>query len=64
MGLVTKITDQKDAFEETMSFVKELISGKSMAQINGIVGTVNRASHGEADPSKGCFEAALAEAMK
>ncbi|MBP5579526.1 MAG: enoyl-CoA hydratase/isomerase family protein [Ruminococcus sp.] len=64
MGLVTKITEQKDAFEETMSFVKELISGKSMAQINGITGTLNRASHGENDPSKGCFEAALAEALK
>lgn len=64
MGLVTKITEQKDAFDETMSFVKELISGKSLAQINGIVGTVNRASQGAADPSKGCFEAALAEALK
>jgi len=64
MGLVTKVTEQKDAFEETMSFVKELISGKSMAQINGIVNTINRAAHGVEDPSKGCFEAALAEAGK
>lgn len=60
-GLITKISEDKDALPETISFVKELISGKSMAQINGIIGTICRAEAGIKDPSKGCFEKALSE---
>ena len=60
-GLITKISEDKDSLAETISFVKELISGKSMAQINGIIGTICRAEAGIKDPSKGCFEKALSE---
>jgi enoyl-CoA hydratase len=64
IGLVTKLTEQKDAFDETINFVKELIDGRSIAQINAITGTLYRAEQGAEDPSEGCFEAALAEALK
>lgn len=64
MGLVTKLSENKNSFEETKSFVKELLSGKSLTQIHAIVNTVNLAAEGAEDPSKGKFEAALAEASK
>ncbi len=64
MGLVTAVSEQKNPLEETMTFVRELISGKSMAQINAIVNTVNEAFDDIEDPSKGRFEAALAEAHR
>ena len=64
MGLVTKISENKNSFDETIAFVKELLSGKSLTQIHAIIDTVNLAEEGAADPSKGKFEAALAEASK
>ncbi len=64
MGLVTKLSENKNSFEETKAFVKELLNGKSLTQIRAIVDTINLASEGVADPSKGKFEAALAEAFK
>lgn len=63
MGLVTKLSEEKDALGETMAFVKELLDGKSLAQIHAIVDTVNLASEGVTDPSKGKFEACIAEAF-
>jgi len=64
MGLVTKLSENKNSFEETKAFVKELLNGKSLTQIRAIVDTINLASEGVTDPSKGKFEAALAEAFK
>ena len=64
LGLVTKLSENKNSFDETVTFVKELLSGKSLAQINAIIDTINLASDGEVDPSKGKFEAVLAEAFK
>ena len=64
LGLVTKLSENKNSFDETVAFVKELLSGKSLAQINAIIETFNLASEGAEDPSKGKFEAVLAEAFK
>ncbi len=63
-GLVTKVSENKDCLEDTITFVKELLNGKSTAQINAILNTFNLADKGETDPSKGMFEMALNEAMK
>ena len=60
-GLVTKLSEQKNCLDEALSFAKELISGKSIAQINAIINTVNEAFDDIEDPSKGRFEAVLAE---
>ena len=63
-GLITKISEDKDSLEETKSFVKELLDGKSIAQINALFDTINNALAGAEDPSKGMFEKTLAEADK
>ena len=62
MGLITKISENKNSFDETFAFVKELLNGKSLTQIHAIIDTINLASEGVEDPSKGMFEAALEEA--
>lgn len=62
MGLITKVSENKNSFDETLAFVKELLNGKSLTQIRAIVDTINLASEGVEDPSKGMFEAALEEA--
>ena len=64
LGLVTKLSENKNCFDETVAFVKELLSGKSLTQIHAIIDTINLAAEGVTDPSKGKFEAALAEASK
>ena len=64
MGLVTKLSENKNSFDETVAFVKELLSGKNLTQIRAIIDTINLAAEGVEDPSKGKFEAALAEASK
>ena len=64
LGLVTKLSENKNCFDETVSFVKELLSGKSLTQIHAKIDTINLAAEGVTDPSKGKFEAALAEASK
>ena len=64
MGLVTKLSENRNSFDETKAFVKELLNGKSLTQIHAIIDTINLASDGVTDPSKGKFEAALAEASK
>lgn len=60
-GLVTKITEQKNAFEETVGFLSELLKGKSDLQINSIVQTVNRTIQGISDPSGDSFAKVLKE---
>jgi enoyl-CoA hydratase len=64
LGLVTKLSTARNSFDETIAFVKELLSGKSLTQIRAIIDTFNLASEGAEDPSKGKFEAALAEVSK
>ena len=59
IGLVTKLSQEKNSLDETVAFVKELLSGKSLAQIHAIIDTFNRADEGAEDPSKGQFEMAL-----
>ena len=61
LGLVTKLSAEKDALSETLAFVKELTNGRSIAQIHAIVDTINGAARGEENPSKGKFEACLSE---
>ena len=61
LGLVTKLSNTRNSFDDTLAFVKDLISGKSISQIRAIVDTINLASDGIADPSKGKFEALLGE---
>ena len=64
VGLITQISEQKNPLDETVSFVKELLSGKSLTQIHAVINTINLAESGCEDPSKNMFEAALAEALK
>lgn len=64
IGLVTKLSEEKNSLEETKKFVKELLSGKSLAQIHAIIETFNNADEGAEDPSKGKFEAALEASLK
>ncbi len=64
VGLITQMSEQKNSLGETMAFVKELLAGKSLTQIHAIINTINLAEDGCTDPSKGMFEAALAEASK
>ena len=64
IGLVTKLSEGRNSFEETITFVKELLSGKSLTQIHAITETMNLAADGAEDPSKGKFEAALTEAFE
>ena len=61
MGLITGISRDRDAFGETMAFVKSLMEGKSISQIRAVAGTAARVAAGVPDPSKGSFEALLAE---
>ena len=61
-GLVTKLSAEKDAFNDAVQFANELISGRTGAQIRAVIETMNRADAGAEDPSAGMFEAALAEA--
>ena len=61
-GLVTKLSENKNSFDETMAFVRELLSGKTLTQIRAITETMTRAEEGAEDPSKGMFEKTLAEA--
>ena len=63
LGLVTKLSEGKDSFGETMTFVRELLEGKSLTQIHAIVDTINLAADGNTDPSKDKFEACLTEAF-
>ena len=64
VGLITQMSEQKNSLGETMAFVKELLAGKSLTQVHAIINTINLAEDGCTDPSKGMFEAALAEASK
>ena len=64
IGLVTKLSEEKNSLEETKKFVKDLLSGKSLEQIHAIIETFNLADEGAADPSKGKFEAALAATLR
>ncbi|MCQ2469501.1 MAG: enoyl-CoA hydratase/isomerase family protein [Ruminococcus sp.] len=64
VGLITRMSEQKNSFDETMTFVRDLLAGKSLTQIHAIINTINLAEDGCTDPSKGMFEAALAEAAK
>ncbi|MBR4628269.1 MAG: enoyl-CoA hydratase/isomerase family protein [Ruminococcus sp.] len=59
IGLVTKLSTEKNSFDETMAFVKQLMEGKSLAQIHAIIETFNNAAKGMTDPSDGQFERAL-----
>lgn len=63
MGMVTKLSENRNPLEETITFVKELMNGKSLTQIRAIVDTINLASEGVEDPSKGKFEEVLEEAF-
>ena len=64
IGLVTKLSEEKNSLDETIKFVKELLSGKSLAQIHAIIETFNLTDEGVTDPSKGKFEAALEASLK
>ena len=59
IGLVTRLSQEKNSLDETVVFVKELLSGKSLAQIHAIIETFNNADKGLTDPSDGQFERAL-----
>lgn len=61
-GLVTKLSEEKNSFGETMAFVRELLNGKSKLQISSIIETMNLSGEGVDDPSKGKFEAVISEA--
>ena len=64
LGLVTQLSEEKNSFNETMNFVRDLLSGKSLTQIHAIIDTINLAIEGAEDPSNGKFEQTLAEAGK
>jgi len=59
IGLVTKLSNEKNSLDETVAFVKELLNGKTLAQIHAIIDTFNNAAKGDPDPSDGQFEMAL-----
>ncbi|MCM1232621.1 MAG: enoyl-CoA hydratase/isomerase family protein [Ruminococcus flavefaciens] len=61
IGLVTKITEQKNALGETAEFLDELLKGKSDLQIRAITETVNRTIRGDSDPSGNSFADVLKE---
>ncbi|MDD6279388.1 MAG: enoyl-CoA hydratase/isomerase family protein [Oscillospiraceae bacterium] len=63
-GLITAVSNEKDAFPESMEFVRSLAEGKSNLQIACILETMNNALDGAEDPSKGQFERVLAEINK
>ena len=60
-GIITAVSDEKDALPETMQFVSELIKDKSRTQISAVLETFCRAEKGVKDPSAGMFERTLAE---
>ncbi|MCR5540990.1 MAG: enoyl-CoA hydratase/isomerase family protein [Ruminococcus sp.] len=64
IGLVTKVTEEKDALPEAMRFAEDIVSSASVTQINAVINTMNRSFDGEPDPSFGAFEAALEEAFR
>ena len=64
IGLVTKVTEEKDALPEAMRFAEDIVSSVSVTQINAVINTMNRSFDGEPDPSFGAFEAALEEAFR
>ena len=64
IGLVSAVSEEKDALGTAMQFAEELIGGKSHAQIRAVTTTVQAALDGADNPSKGQFEAALAEASE
>lgn len=64
IGLVTRLSQEKNSLDETVAFVKELLSGKSLAQIHAIIETFNNADKGLTDPSDGQFERALEASRK
>ena len=63
-GLITDISKEKDAFPESVEFVRSLAEGKSALQIECILQTMNNALDGVEDPSKGQFEKVLAQINK
>lgn len=63
-GLITAVSNEKDAFPECLEFVRSLAEGKSNLQIACILETMNNALDGVTDPSKGQFEKVLAEINK
>jgi enoyl-CoA hydratase len=63
MGLVTKVTEEKDALPEALKFAEDIVSSVSLTQINAVINTLNRAVDGHSDPSFGAFEATLEEAF-
>lgn len=63
-GLITDISKEKDAFPESVEFVRSLAAGKSALQIECILQTMNKALDGVEDPSKGQFEKVLAQINK
>jgi len=64
IGLVTKVTEEKDALPEALRFAEDIVSSASITVINSVINTLNRAVDGDADPSSGAFEAALEEAFR
>lgn len=60
-GLVTAVSENKDAFPECLDFVNKLAEGKSKLQIECILRTMNNVLDGVEDPSKGQFEKVLAQ---
>ena len=64
VGLVTKVTEDKDSLPEALRFAEDIVSSVSVTQINAVVNTLNRASDGDPDPSSGAFESALEEACR
>lgn len=62
IGLVTKISAEKDALGDAMAFAHTLTDGRTAAQIRAVTQTVQMAADGVQNPSKGMFETALAEA--
>ena len=63
IGLVTKVTEEKDALQEALKFAEDIVSSVSLTQINAVINTLNRAAYGHPDPSFGAFEATLEEAF-
>lgn len=61
IGLADKVTDNNDCFSDALTFAKELTEDKTISQIHNIIETINLASEGEKNPSKGRFEQVLQE---
>ncbi|MDE7364007.1 MAG: enoyl-CoA hydratase/isomerase family protein [Ruminococcus sp.] len=61
IGLADKVTDNNDCFSDALTFAKELTEDKTILQIHNIIETINLASDGEKNSSKGRFEQVLQE---